>query len=320
MPSSPPRILLLGKNGQVGWELQRSLAPLGRVIALDREGLTPPQAAQLPALQGLPSIDHPLCGDLTDLAGLARTVHTLRPQVIVNAAAYTAVDKAESEPDLAHRINAEAPGVLAQAAHKVGAWLVHYSTDYVFNGGGHTPWQEGDPTGPLNVYGHTKLEGERRILLAGRQHLVFRTSWVYAARGGNFAKTMLRLAKERERLTVIDDQYGAPTGADLIADVTAHAIRQVLRTGEGPGTYHLAAAGETNWHGYAQHVIAQAQRAQPHAGWKVHSVDPVPTSAFPTPAQRPHNSRLNTALLQNTFGVHMPAWQQGMDRMLVEVL
>jgi dTDP-4-dehydrorhamnose reductase len=314
--NTPPRILLLGKNGQVGWELQRSLAPLGHVIALDREGLAPAQAALL----GLPPIDQPLCGNLTDLEGLARTVHALRPQVIVNAAAYTAVDKAESDPDLARRINAEAPGVLAEAAHDVGAWLVHYSTDYVFNGSGHTPWQEGDATGPLNVYGHTKLEGEQRIVQAGRQHLIFRTSWVYAARGGNFAKTMLRLAKERERLTVIDDQFGAPTGADLIADVTAHAIRQVLRTGQGQGTYHLAAAGETNWHGYAQHVITQAKKLQPGSDWKVQAVEPVPSSAFPTPAQRPHNSRLNTAPLQSTFGITLPPWQQGVNRLLAEVM
>jgi dTDP-4-dehydrorhamnose reductase len=315
-----PRILLLGKNGQVGWELQRSLAPLGRVIALDREGLTPQQAAHLPAWQGLPLLDQPLCGDLTDLTGLARTMHAVRPHVIVNAAAYTAVDKAESDVALARRINADAPGVLAQAAHEVGAWLVHYSTDYVFNGGGHTPWQEGDATGPLNAYGLTKLEGEQCILQASRQHLILRTSWVYAARGGNFAKTMLRLARERERLTVIDDQFGAPTGAELIADVTAHCIRHLLRTGEGQGTYHLAAAGETTWHGYARHVIAQAQLLQPQGGWQVQAIDPVPTSAFPTPARRPHNSRLNTALLQSIFGLTLPPWQQGVDRMLAEVI
>ncbi|WP_101047733.1 dTDP-4-dehydrorhamnose reductase [Macromonas nakdongensis] len=314
------RILLLGKNGQVGWELQRSLAPLGHVIALDREGLTPQQATHLPAWQGLPLLDQPLCGDLTDLAGLARTVHALRPHVIVNAAAYTAVDKAESDVALARRINDEAPGVLAQAAHAVGAWLVHYSTDYVFNGSGHTPWQEGDATGPLNAYGLTKLEGEQRILQAGRQHLILRTSWVYAARGGNFAKTMLRLARERERLTVIADQFGAPTGAELIADVTAHCIRHLLHTGEGQGTYHLAAAGETTWHGYANHVIAQARRLRPEADWTVQDVAPVPTSAFPTSARRPHNSRLNTTLLQATFGLHLPPWQQGVDRLLAEIL
>lgn len=314
------KILLFGKNGQVGWELQRSLAPLGHLIALDRDGLTPQQAAQLPAWQGLPPLEHPLCGDLTDLVGLARTVHAVRPHVVVNAAAYTAVDRAETEPELARRINAEAPGVLAQAAHEVGAWLVHYSTDYVFNGSGHTPWQEGDATGPLNVYGQTKLEGEQRILQAGRQHLIFRTSWVYGARGGNFAKTMLRLARERERLTVVDDQFGAPTGAELIADVTAHAIRHVWQTGQGQGTYHLAASGETTWHGYALFVIQQARRLQPDAAWQVQSIDPVPTSAFPTPARRPHNSRLSTALLQATFGLHLPAWQQGVGRLLTALL
>ncbi len=299
-------ILLLGKNGQVGWELQRSLAPLGQLIALDREGHR--------------MADQDLCGDLSDLAGLARTVHAVRPHVIVNAAAYTAVDKAESEVDLARRLNAEAPGVLAQAAHEVGAWLVHYSTDYVFNGSGHAPWQEGDATGPLNAYGLTKLEGEQRILQASRQHLILRTSWVYAARGGNFAKTMLRLARECERLTIIDDQFGAPTGAELIADVTAHCVRHLLRTGEGQGTYHLAAGGETTWHSYARHVIAQAKQLRPDAGWQAHTIDPVPTSAFPTPARRPHNSRLNTALLKSTFALTLPPWQQGVDRMLQEIL
>ena len=310
------RILLLGKNGQVGWELQRSLASLGELVALDREGFTPQQAAA----QGLPGIDLPLCGDLIDLSGLAQTVHYLKPNVIVNAAAYTAVDKAETDIDLARRINAEAPGVLAQAAHDVGALLVHYSTDYIFNGSGHTPWQETDPTGPLNVYGLTKLEGEQRILQAGRKHLIFRTSWVYAARGGNFAKTMLRLARERERLTVIDDQFGAPTGAELIADVTAHAIHQVLRTGDGWGTYHLAAAGETTWHGYAQFVIAEAQRLQSQSGWKVQAIEAVPTSTLPTPARRPHNSRLATQRFQSTFNLRLPPWQQGVERMLAEIL
>lgn len=318
--NTPPRILLLGKNGQVGWELQRSLAPLGPVIALDREGLMPEQAAQLPAWQGLPPLERPLCGDLTDLPGLAHTVHTLRPQVIVNAAAYTAVDQAESESDLARRINAEAPGVLAQAAREVGAWLVHYSTDYVFSGAGRTPWTEADSTGPLNVYGLTKLEGERRILQAGRQHLIFRTSWVYAARGANFAKTMLRLAQERERLTVIDDQFGAPTSAELIADITAHAIRQVLQTGEGQGTYHLAASGETTWHEYALFVIRLAQRLRPQADWRVQTIDPVPTRTFPTPAKRPHNSQLDTTFLKASLGLELPPWQSGVARMLEEVL
>ncbi|MCB2038840.1 MAG: dTDP-4-dehydrorhamnose reductase, partial [Ottowia sp.] len=203
------KILLLGKNGQVGWELQRSLAPLGELVALDR--------------QGAPG----LVGDVSDLEGLAATVRALRPQLIVNAAAHTAVDKAESEPDLARRLNAEAPAVLAREAAACGALLVHYSTDYVFDGSGERPWREDDATGPLGVYGRTKLEGEQAIAASGCRHLILRTSWVYAARGGNFAKTMLRLARERERLTVIDDQWGAPTGAELIADVTAQAVAQL---------------------------------------------------------------------------------------------
>lgn len=310
------RILLLGKNGQVGWELQRSLAPLGHVIALDRQGLSTQQALA----QGVTHIEQQLCGDLSDLQGLVSTVHALQPNVIVNAAAYTAVDKAETDVALVRRINAEAPGVLAQAAHEVGALLVHYSTDYVFNGSGHTPWQETDSTGPLNVYGLTKLEGEQRILQAGRKHLIFRTSWVYAARGGNFAKTMLRLARERERLTVIADQFGAPTGAELIADVTAHAIHQVLRTGDGQGTYHLAASGETTWYDYAQYVIAEAQRLQSQSGWKVQAIEAVPTSTLPTPARRPHNSRLATQRFQSTFNLRLPPWQQGVERMLAEIL
>lgn len=301
-----PRILLLGKNGQVGWELQRSLAPLGELIALDRQGSV---------FNGVP-----LCGDLTDLEGLRQTVQHLQPDAIVNAAAHTAVDKAESEPDLARRLNAEAPAVLAEAAQSVGAWLVHYSTDYVFNGQGDQPWLETDATGPLNTYGHTKLEGEHAIQQACERHLIFRTSWVYAARGSNFAKTMLRLAAERERLTVINDQFGAPTGAELIADVTAHAIRQVRQTGQGQGVYHLAASGTTTWHGYASHVIETARRLQPTQALKVQAIDPVSTSAFPTPAQRPHNSRLNTTHLQQTFGLTLPAWQQGVDRMLAEIL
>jgi dTDP-4-dehydrorhamnose reductase len=297
------KILLLGKNGQVGWELQRSLAPLGEVLALDRQSTT-----------------H--CGDLSQPERLAQTVREWRPDVIVNAAAHTAVDKAESEPDVARCLNATAPAALAQAAAEVGAWLVHYSTDYVFNGQGDLPWQEGDATGPLSVYGQTKLEGEQAIAASGCKHLIFRTSWVYAARGGNFAKTMLRLAAERERLTVINDQHGAPTGADLIADVTAHAIRQVMAnsTPTLAGIYHLVASGETTWHGYASHVIAQARNIQPELGLKVSDIAPVPTSAFPTPAQRPLNSRLSTHKLQQAFGLVLPPWQQGVNRMLAEIL
>jgi dTDP-4-dehydrorhamnose reductase len=294
-------ILLFGKGGQVGWELQRSLSVLGQVTALDFD-----------------STEH--CGDFSNPAGLADTVRALRPDVIVNAAAHTAVDKAESEPELARTLNATAPGVLAEEAARLGAWLVHYSTDYVFDGSGSRPWVETDTPAPLSVYGRTKLEGEQLIQQSGAQHLILRTSWVYAARGGNFAKTMLRLAQERERLTVIDDQWGAPTGADLLADVTAHAIRQLQARPQDAGLYHLVAGGETNWHSYAKYVLAQAQQAQPAIQLKASEVAPVPTSAFPTPAVRPHNSRLNTHKLQATFGLTLPHWQQGVARMLQEVL
>lgn len=293
------KILLFGKNGQVGWELQRSLAPLGELIALDRHSPT-------------------LCGDLADLQGLTQTVQTVRPDVIVNAAAYTAVDKAESEPDLARRVNATAAGLLAQEAQKLGAWLVHYSTDYVFDGSGSQPWRETDATGPLSVYGQTKLEGEQRVA-ACPKHLIFRTSWVYAARGGNFAKTMLRLAQEREALTVIDDQIGAPTAAELLADVTAHALLRASAQPELAGLYHCVAGGETSWHGYARYVLAQAQAL----GWTLKAgpeqVTPTATASYPTPARRPLNSRLDTTRLQAAFGLVLPHWQVQVKRMLQEI-
>ena len=297
------KILLLGKNGQVGWELQRSLAPLGEVLALDRHSTT-------------------YCGDLSKPEELAQTVLAYKPDFIVNAGAHTAVDKAESEPELAKLLNTDAPAALAKAAAQVGAWLVHYSTDYVFDGSGTHARQEGEGTGPLSVYGQTKLDGEKAIAASGCKYLIFRTSWVYAARGGNFAKTMLRLAQERDKLTVINDQHGAPTGADLIADVTAHAMRRVLNTQNTAlgGVYHLVASGETTWHGYASHVIRQAKCIKPDLPIKVAEVAPVPTSAFPTPATRPLNSRLCTAKLQQAFGLVQPPWQQGVDRMLTEIL
>lgn len=299
---SVPRILLLGKDGQVGWELQRSLAVVGDVIALGRAG------------GSLPGHAEALCGDLSDLEGLRRTVAAVRPTAIVNAAAYTAVDQAETDTVRAHRVNAEAPAVLAHAAADLGAWLVHYSTDYVFDGCGERPWREDDPTGPLNAYGRTKLAGEDAIRTSGCRHLILRTQWVYGVRGANFARTILRLARERERLTVVDDQYGAPTGADLIADVTAHALRHVLVTGTDGGTYHLAAAGVTTWHGYASVLIDAARRHWPEVGWRVHTIDPVPSSAFPTPARRPRNSRLDTTRLQQAFGLHLPPWEAGVRR------
>jgi len=295
------RILLLGAQGQVGWELRRSLAPLGEVVALDRN-----------------STDY--CGDISNLSALAQTVRQIAPQVIVNAAAHTAVDRAEAEPELANALNALAPGVLAQEASKLGALLVHYSTDYVFDGSGSTPWLESDVTSPLSVYGQTKLDGEKRIQAACPNHLIFRTSWVYAARGGNFAKTMLRLAQERDQLSVIDDQFGAPTGADLLADVTAHAIRQMTLQPENTGLYHLAAAGETSWNGYARHVLEQARRLKPDLKIKASEVKAVPSSAFVTAAVRPLNSRLDTTRLQTTFGLKLPQWEQGVERMLAEVL
>ena len=294
-------ILLLGPNGQVGWELQRSLAVLGKVSAIGRDCRS-----------------H--CGDLAQPDALADTVRALRPDIIVNAAAHTAVDKAESEPELAQQLNATAPGMLAEEAARLGAWLVHYSTDYVFDGSGTRPWTEADTPAPLSVYGRTKLEGERLIAASGCKHLILRTSWVYAARGGNFAKTMLRLAQERERLTVIDDQWGAPTGAELLADVTAHTLRHLQQRPQDGGVYHLAAGGETNWNLYARYVIAQARQAQAAIKIKATEVAPVPTSAFPTPAVRPHNSRLDTRKLQTTFGLQLPPWQQGVARMVTEIL
>ena len=293
------KLLLLGKNGQVGWELQRSLAPLGEIVALDR------------SMSG---------GDVSDLSALADVVRGVQPDVIVNASAHTAVDKAESEQSLALRLNAEAPEVMAQEAKRLGALLVHYSTDYVFDGSGSAARKEGEVTGPLSVYGATKLEGESRIAATGCRHLIFRTSWVYAARGGNFAKTMLRLAQEREKLSVINDQWGAPTGADLIADVTAHAIRHVSdREGE-LGLYHLQTSGETTWHAYARYVIAEAKRLRPDLGWKGKEIVAVPSTAFPMPAKRPLNSRLDSQKLQNVMQLHLPRWQQGVDRMLREIL
>ena len=300
------KILLLGKGGQVGWELQRSLAPLGELVAVDFD--TPYTAST------------GLCGNFTDIAGLANTVRTVAPDVIVNAAAHTAVDKAESEAELVRTINAQAPSVLAQEARRANAWLIHYSTDYVFDGSGDKPWQETDPVAPLSVYGATKLEGEQLIQQSGCRHLIFRTSWVYGARGGNFAKTMLRLAGERDSLSVIDDQIGAPTGADLLADITAHAIRTAQQRPEVSGLYHLVAGGETSWHGYASFVIDFARRMGMTLKVTPQAIKPVPTSAFPTPAKRPHNSRMNTTKLQHTFNLCLPAWQSGVTRMLSEVL
>lgn len=296
----PLNILLLGKNGQVGWELQRSLAPLGRIMALDRNG------------QG------DLCGDISNMDALRHTIESVKPDILVNAAAFTGVDNAQSEPEMAARLNHEAPALMAELIKELGGCLVHYSTDYVFDGSGDQPWTETDPTGPLNVYGATKLGGEQAIQASGCQHLILRTSWVYASRGNNFAKTMLRLAKERDNLNVINDQIGAPTGADLIADVTAQAIRQWQQEPAVSGLYHLAASGETSWHQYASVVIQWAQKAGiPLA---VQSVNPIPSEDYPVPAERPKNSRLDCRALESTFGLKLPQWQQGVERMLQEIM
>lgn len=295
------KILLFGKNGQVGWELQRSLQPLGQVIAL-----------------GSNSTD--LCGNFNDFKGLLNTIRQVKPDVIVNAAAYTAVDNAESEPEMAHRINAEAPGMLAHEAELIGAWLIHYSTDYVFDGGSSKSWMETDETNPLNVYGVSKLAGEKAIRQSGCQHLIFRTSWVYAARGNNFAKTMLRLAQERENLSVINDQRGAPTGAELLADVTAHAISVSKQKPELAGLYHLTASGDISWYDYAKFVLNFAQ--QQGVNFKVlpEAIRAISSNEFPTPAPRPKNSCLNTNKLQTSFNLNLPTWQLGVARMLTEIL
>jgi dTDP-4-dehydrorhamnose reductase len=296
------RILLLGANGQVGWELRRSLAPLGDVLAFDRD---PSDAGAV---------------DLAQVDSLGPLVERVAPDAIVNAAAYTAVDKAESEPALAHTVNAEAPAALARAAAARGALLLHYSTDYVFDGSGDTPRDESSATAPLSVYGRTKLAGEQAVQESGARHLILRTSWVYAARGANFPRTMLRLAQEREQLRVVADQVGAPTGAELLADVSAHALRALAARPELAGTYHVAAGGETSWHGLARFIIEQGRALRPDLPWKARDIQAIATSDYPTPARRPLNSRLDCARLQAAFGLRLPAWESGVRRMLAEYL
>lgn len=291
-------ILLFGKTGQVGWELQRSLAPLGNLIALDVDSTE-------------------YCGDFSNPQGVAETVRRIRPDVIVNAAAHTAVDKAESEPEFASLLNAKSVEAIAREAAKIDAWVVHYSTDYVFPGDGQTPWVETDSTAPLNVYGQTKLDGEIALRENCPKHLIFRTSWVYAGKGNNFAKTMLKLAKTRQELSVINDQFGAPTGAELLADCTAHAIRTALIQPQVAGLYHLVAGGETCWHDYAALVFAEARAAGVELA--LNKLNPVTTESFPTPAKRPHNSRLNTDKFQHTFDLVLPDWELGVKRMLAEL-
>jgi len=292
---SSPRILLLGCNGQVGWELQRALAPLGELIALDRSRC-----------------------DLLNFDSLRSIVIEAAPQVIVNAAAYTAVDKAEQDIFTAEKINAEAVALLAEVSEQRGALFVHYSTDYVFDGEKITPYVETDTTSPLSVYGASKRRGEEAVMASGCDFLMFRTSWVFAARGANFAKTILRLAQERETLHIVADQWGAPTSAELIADVTAHTLRDALAKRAQGGLFHVAAAGETNWHGYANYVIEQATLFG--AQFKATSIEPIPASNYPLPARRPTNSRLDTTKLQNTFNLTLPDWRYHVRRMLMELL
>jgi dTDP-4-dehydrorhamnose reductase len=251
---------------------------------------------------------------------VAQTVLAIQPDVIVNASAYTAVDKAESDRANAYTINAESPTAMAQAAHKIGARLVHYSTDYVFDGSGTRPWLETDTPAPLSVYGASKLAGEQAIQCSGVPHLIFRTSWVYATRGGNFAKTMLRLAQERDSLSVINDQIGAPTGADLLADITAQAIPRLLAQPDLDGLYHLAAAGETSWHGYAQQVFATARQQGKQLQLRDAMLKAIPSSDYQTAAQRPLNSRLNCGKLKSSFALYLPHWTIGVNRMLTEIL
>jgi len=291
-------ILLFGKTGLVGWELQRSLAPLGNLIAVD-----------------VRSSEY--CGDFSNPEGIAETVRRVKPDVIVNAAAHTAVDKAESEPEFAHLLNATSVEAIAKEAAKIGAWVVHYSTDYVFPGNGENPWRETDATAPLNVYGETKLSGEKALQENCARHLIFRTSWVYAGKGNNFAKTMLRFAKERAEMSVINDQFGAPTGAELLADCTAHAIRVALKQPDVAGLYHLVAGGVTTWHDYAALVFDEARKAGIELA--ITKLNAVPTSAYPTPACRPNNSRLNTEKFQQNFDLVLPQWDIGVKRMLAEL-
>lgn len=295
------KILLFGKNGQVGWELQRSLAPLGELIALN-------------------SANDEYCGDFTNLAGIKQTIRKIAPDIIVNAAAYTAVDKAESETELAHILNAQAPGVLAQEAKQLNAWLVHYSTDYVFNGSGEQPHLETDATDPLNVYGKTKLEGENNIVASGCSHLIFRTSWVYAAHGNNFIKTILRLAQQRDKLTIVNDQIGSPTGAELIADITAYALLSLRHQHEVSGLYHLVAKGYTSWYEFSRFILEHARHANLPLKIQPHALLPITSCDFPLPAKRPLNSRLNTCQLEKRFNVNLPAWQTGVSRTLTEIL
>lgn len=294
------KFLLLGRNGQVGFELRRALAPLGEVAAFD----------------------YPAC-DLTVPDSIRGIIQAVAPQVIINAAAYTAVDTAESSPQLARAINAVAPGIIGTEARKLGARVIHYSTDYVYDGTKTTPYLEGDATHPLGVYGLTKRDGDVALAESGADHLIFRTSWVFGSHGANFVKTVLRLGAERDKLNVVADQFGAPTSAALLADLTAQALAQMKwrAPADTPsGVYHLAAAGETSWHGFAQAILRGGVSRRLTLRLKPEAVRPIPTSEYPLPAKRPVNSRLDTTRFRQTFGLTLPHWQSGLDHVLDQLI
>jgi dTDP-4-dehydrorhamnose reductase len=294
------KILLTGKNGQVGFELQRALCPLGELVAVDQAEC-----------------------DLSDEPAIRQLVSQVRPDVIINPAAYTAVDKAESEPGLARAINSAAPRILGEEAAQLGALVVHYSTDYLFDGTKQGAYCETDPTNPQSVYGLTKRDGELALCNANPRHLILRTSWVVGAHGGNFAKTMLRLAAERESLSVVADQWGAPTSAALLADLTAHLVRQWWREGKADfpyGIYHSVADGATNWCDYARFVVDAAIKAGKPMKVQPGAIKAIATADYPTPAKRPANSRLDTSKFKQTFGLELPHWQVGLQHILNQIL
>ena len=294
-----PRILLIGANGQVGWELRRTLSALGEVVAQDSAAM-----------------------NLADAAAVRDKLRTVAPSIIVNSAAYTAVDKAESELDQAYAVNATAPAVLAEEAYRLGALLVHYSTDYVFNGGGTTPWREDDACDPLNAYGASKLEGERAIQASGCHHLIFRTSWVYGARDSNFLNTMLRLMREKAELNIVADQIGAPTWCRDLAEATAQILSQMRLLADGFGelepwgVYHMSNAGETSWYGFAKAIQALDTLNETS---EITRLLPITSSDYPTPARRPLNSRLNNAKLEQTFGLRLQDWHAALSLCLDEI-
>ena len=293
------KLLLTGKNGQVGFELQRSLAPLGEIVAVDLAEC-----------------------DLSSPEAIRQLVRDTRPDVIVNPAAYTAVDKAETDCEAAFAVNAIAPGIFGEEAARLGAFVIHYSTDYVFDGTKQGAYTEDDATNPQSVYGLTKRDGELALAHANQRHLILRTSWVVGAHGGNFAKTMLKLAADRDSLNVVADQWGVPTSAALLADIAAHLVRQQRSNPEAfpYGTYHCVASGETNWCDYARYVIGAAIKAGRPIKVQPEAIKPITTADYPTPAKRPANSRLATSKFRDTFGLELPHWQAGLDHILQQVL